>query len=55
VTKDVASWIINLEMPFTLNEGHIVFHQDRFFEDKKRIKHIIDALTYIANMAERTK
>jgi len=55
ITPDVASWIMNLEMPFILQEGHVIFHMDRRFDDKKRVKYIIDALVYIATMAERIK
>ena len=53
ITREVAQWIINLDMPFVLSDGHIVYHQEKHFEDKKRIKHIIDALVYIANLAEK--
>ncbi|MBD3388101.1 MAG: hypothetical protein GF416_03555 [Candidatus Altiarchaeales archaeon] len=55
VTKDVANWVIALDMPFTLSDGHIVYHQEKVFEDKKRVKHIVDAMVYIANMAERVR
>ncbi|MFH0863113.1 MAG: hypothetical protein V1875_08820 [Candidatus Altiarchaeota archaeon] len=55
LSPEVAEWIVNLDMPFILVDGHIEFHQDRHFDDKKRIKHIIDAMIYIAHMAERVK
>jgi hypothetical protein len=55
ITSDVANWIINLDMPFILSDGHVLFHQEKHFKDKKRIKHIIDAMVYIATMAERIK
>jgi hypothetical protein len=55
MTNEIAGWIMALEMPFILQDGHIEYHQDRPFDDVKRIKHIIDALVYIANVAERVK
>jgi hypothetical protein len=42
-------------MPFIMSDGHIEFHQEKHFDDKKRIKHIIDALVFIAHTAERVK
>ncbi|MFH1054574.1 MAG: hypothetical protein V1744_00610 [Candidatus Altiarchaeota archaeon] len=54
-TDEVLSWILRLEMPLILSEGHVLFHQDKFIDDKERVKHIIDALVYIATMAERTR
>jgi hypothetical protein len=55
LTPEVACWIVGLDMPFYLSDGHIQFHQDRHFDDKTRFKHIIDALVYLAAMAERLK
>lgn len=55
VMPEVANWVVNLDMPFILSDGHIVFHQEKHFEDKTRVKHIIDALVYIATMAERVR
>jgi hypothetical protein len=55
VTDDVACWVMNLDMPFILSDGHIVYHQGSHFDDKQRMKHIVDALVYIANLAEKAK
>lgn len=53
ITHDVASWIVNLDMQFQITGSSIVFHQDRDFKDRKRIKHIVDALVYIANAYDK--
>ena len=53
MTEDIANWIINLDMPFTMQDGHAIFHCDRHLDDKERIKHITDALVYITARAER--
>jgi hypothetical protein len=55
VTPEVADWVVRLDMPFTLSDGRILFHQDQHFDDKVRTKHILDALIYLANMAERIR
>jgi len=55
VADNVAGWILGLDMPFILQDGHAVYHEDRRFEDKKRIMHIVDALIYIATMAEKVR
>jgi hypothetical protein len=55
MNPDLACWIMNLDIPFVLLEGHIQFHQDKLFDQKERTKHIIDALVYIANVAEKIK
>ncbi len=55
ISPEVAEWIVNLDMPFTLSDGHVIFHQDRHIEDKTRVKHILDALVYIASLVERIR
>jgi len=55
LTPEVAEWIVNLDMPFTLCDGHALFHQDKHFDDKTRAKHIVDALVYIASVVERVR
>ena len=55
ITPDVAGWVVKLDMPFVLSDGHAVFHQEKHFDDEERVKHIIDALVYVATMAERLR
>jgi hypothetical protein len=53
MTEEIANWIINLDMPFVMQDGHAIFHCDRHYDNKERIKHITDALVYISSRAEK--
>jgi len=55
MTAEIASWVVAFDMPFIMSDGHIVFHQDKQFENKVRVKRIIDALVYVANVAEKIR
>jgi hypothetical protein len=55
LTSEIASWIVKLDMPFTITGGHATYHADRHFDDPKRIKYITDAIMFIVQRLERLK
>jgi hypothetical protein len=40
-------------MPFELSSNTIVYHQNKDFSDKTRIKYIVDAMVYIAALYDK--
>lgn len=55
VTDDVARWVVKLKMPFSINGGQVIYHENSEVKDKTRIRHIVDALCYIAKLTDKSE